>query len=193
MNASSQSLDLRTGTIVLLILIAAATRLVPHPYNFSPLGAMALFGGAYLNKRWLAILIPVAAAYLSDLLLNNTLYAEYYDGFAWYSEGSGWMYLIYAGIAVLGMVALRTVSTGRVLGSALGSSVIFFLASNLICWPGNPMYMQDMGGLMTCYAAGIPFFPGTVAGDLVYSVLLFGGFALLQRHVPTLRPLPVRR
>jgi hypothetical protein len=193
MNATTKSVDLRLGAVVLFILVAAATRFVPHPYNFSPLGAMALFGGAYLSKRWLAILIPVAAAFVSDLLINNVLYSEYYDGFTWMAEGSGWMYLIYATIAVMGMFGLRTVNVGRVLGASLGSSVIFFLASNFICWPGNTMYAQNMGGLVTCYAAGLPFFPGTVAGDLVYSAALFGGFALLQRYLPELRPVTVRR
>jgi hypothetical protein len=193
MNTPTKSVDLRLGAVVLFILVAAATRFVPHPYNFSPLGAMALFGGAYLSKRWLAILIPVAAAFVSDLLINNVLYSEYYDGFTWMAEGSVWMYLIYGAIAVLGMFALRTVSVGRVLGASLGSSVLFFLASNFLCWPGNMMYAQNAGGLMTCYAAGLPFFPGTVAGDLVYSTALFGGFALLQRYLPELRAVPVRR
>jgi len=178
---------------VLLVLVAAATRLVPHPYNFSPLGAIALFSGALLTRRWLAIVLPITAAFVSDLVINNTLYAEYYDSFVWMAEGSGWMYLIYGLIAVLGMFVLRTVSLGRVLGGSLGASILFFIASNFICWPGNPFYAQDLGGLMTCYAAGVPFFPGTVASDLVYSAALFGGYALLQRYLPELRAVPVRR
>ncbi len=193
MNASAKTIDLRLGAIVLLVLVAAATRLVPHPYNFSPLGAIALFSGALLTRRWLAIVLPIAAAFVSDLVINNTLYAEYYDSFVWMAEGSGWMYLIYGLIAVLGMFVLRTVSLGRVLGGSLGASILFFIASNFICWPGNPFYAQDLGGLMTCYAAGVPFFPGTVAGDLVYSAALFGGYALLQRYLPELRVVPVRR
>lgn len=193
MNASAKTIDLRLGAIVLLVLVAAATRLVPHPYNFSPLGAIALFSGALLTRRWLAIVLPIAAAFVSDLVINNTLYAEYYDSFVWMAEGSGWMYLIYGLIAVLGMFVLHTVSLGRVLGGSLGASILFFIASNFICWPGNPFYAQDLGGLMTCYAAGVPFFPGTVAGDLVYSAALFGGYALLQRYLPELRAVPVRR
>ena len=66
-----------------LILVAAASRLVPHPSNFVPVGAMALFGAAALPKRWLAIVVPVLAFYLSDLVLNNTLYASYFEGFYW--------------------------------------------------------------------------------------------------------------
>ncbi|HRO99892.1 MAG TPA: hypothetical protein PLN54_10700 [Flavobacteriales bacterium] len=193
MNASAKTIDLRLGAIVLLVLVAAATRLVPHPYNFSPLGAIALFSGALLTRRWLAIVLPIAAAFVSDLVINNTLYAEYYDSFVWMAEGSGWIYLIYGLIAVLGMFVLHTVSLGRVLGGSLGASILFFIASNFICWPGNPFYAQDLGGLMTCYAAGVPFFPGTVAGDLVYSAALFGGYALLQRYLPELRVVPVRR
>jgi hypothetical protein len=193
MNASTKTIDLRLGAIVLLVLVAAATRLVPHPYNFSPLGAIALFSGALLTRRWLAVMLPVTAAFVSDLVINNTLYAEYHDGFIWLAEGAGWMYLIYVVISILGMVVLRNVGTGSVLGGSLGASIIFFIASNLMCWPGNPMYAQDLGGLMSCYAAGLPFFPGTVAGDLVYSTLLFGGFALLQRVVPELQAVPVQR
>jgi len=79
------------------------------------------------------------------------------------------------------------VTAPRVLGSALGASVLFFLITNLGCWPGNPSYPQSLEGLGLCYAAGLPYFRGTLMGDLFYSGVLFGAFALAQRRFPALR------
>jgi hypothetical protein len=85
------------------------------------------------------------------------------------------------------MLSLKKVNLPRVIGTSLGASAFFFLASNFLCWPGNPMYSADLGGLITCYAAGLPFLAGTVAGDLFYNAVLFGGFALVLRTFPELR------
>lgn len=169
--------------LISLVLVAAATRLLPHPPNFVPVGAMALFGAAALPKKWLAFLLPILAYYLSDLVLNNVFYAEYFQGFYWGMDP--W---IYGGIALMilfGMVVLRgsSLGWGRIGGAALGASVIFFLLSNFGVWLGGMMYPKTADGLMACYVAGLPFLGMSLAANLVFSGVLFGaakGFGLVK-------------
>jgi hypothetical protein len=159
------------------ILVAAALRLLPHPPNFTPIGAMALFGGAYLGRRWLAFAAPIGALLLSDLVLG------FYHG----------MVTVYATVALIvlvGWVALSRVSPIRVGAAALASSILFFVVTNFGMWLFSGFYPLTAAGLTDCYVAAIPFFQNTVAGDLFYSGLLFGGFALLERAVPRLRVQP---
>ncbi len=171
-----------------MIALAALSRLLPHPHNFTPIGAMGLFGAAYFSRRWLAVLVPFAALWLSDLFLNNVIYArlmpDYYDGFAWF--GSAWVYGSFFLIVLLGFVVLRKVKLTSLLGASLGASVIFFLVTNFGVWLGNPMYPQTLGGLGTAYALGIPFFWNTLLGDLVYTGLLFGVFEWVKSARPDL-------
>lgn len=175
------------GPLVLcgMILVAAMTRLLPHPWNFSPVEAMALFGGAYFASRWFAVLIPLAALLVSDVglgLIHGGTYAGYF--------GSTSFWLVYACIAlsaVLGLGLRGKVSGARVLAFSLAGSVLFFVVTNFSAWLGSPMYPQNSAGLTAAYVAGIPFFKWTLMGTLFYSALLFGGFALLRQRVPALR------
>jgi anaerobic C4-dicarboxylate transporter len=90
-------------------------------------------------------------------------------------------------IALAGIFILKKINPQRVIAGALTSTAIFFLVSNFGCWIGNTSYAQDLGGLMTCYVAGIPFLKGTLLGDLFYSGVLFGMFALAQKQFPVLQ------
>jgi hypothetical protein len=164
----------RLVALVSAILVAAVLRLVPHPPNFTPIGAMALFSGAYLGKRGLAFLAPLAALLLSDVVLG------FYSGM-WVT------YVAVALIVLIGRLALSRVSVVRVGVAAVASSVLFFLVSNFGVWALSGMYPHDLAGLAACYVAAIPFFQNTLAGDLFYSGLLFGGFALAEHLVPRLR------
>jgi len=156
------------------IAAAAALRLVPHPPNFSPIDAMALFSGAYLGRRALAFAAPLGALLLSDLVLG------FYSGM--------WVQYLAVGLVVLlSWLALRRVSPLRIGVAAVASSVLFFVVTNFAVWLLSGMYPSTLPGLAACYVAAIPFFQNTVAGDLFYSGLLFGGFALLERAVPALR------
>lgn len=178
---------LSPGPLVLfgLMLVAALTRLLPHPPNFSPVEAIALFGGAsFASRRW-AMGIPLFAMLLSDVALgalHGGDYAGYLGGLSFWS--------VYACVAlsVLMGFGLRGKATGtRVLGYALAGSVLFFAVTNCGAWISNPIYPRTLGGLGAAYVAGIPFFQWTVLGTVVYSALLFGGFALLRRRLPVLR------
>jgi hypothetical protein len=156
------------------ILVAAALRLVPHPPNFTPIGAMALFSGAYLGRRGLAFVAPLGAMLLSDIVLG------FYSGF-WIT------YVAVALIVLIGWLALQSVSVLRVGGAAIASSVLFFVVSNFGTWALSGMYAHTLAGLAACYVAAIPFFQNTVAGDLFYAALLFGGFRIAELLLPRLR------
>ncbi len=183
---NSEKVNIKFIVLVALILIAAFSRLVPHMPNFSPLGAIGIFGAAHFSKKWQALLIPIAATWLSDLFINNVVYAKYYPTFTWFADGFYWQYGAYLLIVIVGFFIMKKVTTGTVLAGALASTTIFFLVSNFGCWPGSS-YPQNFTGLMECYAAGIPFLKGTLLGDLFYCTVLFGGFAFAQNQVPALR------
>jgi hypothetical protein len=156
------------------IAAAAALRLVPHPPNFSPIDAMALFSGAYLGRRWLAFAAPLGALLLSDALLG-------------FYQGMEFQYVSVALIVLLGWVALPKVSVVRLGAAAVAGSVLFFAITNFGTWLTSGMYPHTISGLAACYVAAIPFYQNTLAGDLVYSALLFGGFALAEHLLPILR------
>ncbi len=170
MNATTS----RLLAILTAIVAAAALRLVPHPPNFAPIGAMALFSGAQLGRRPLAFAAPLGAMLLSDALLG-------------FHTGMVFVYASVALIVLLGSAALKRVSVLRLAGAAVASSVLFFVITNFGTWLLSGIYPMTASGLAACYVAAIPFFQNTVAGDLFYAGLLFGGFALLERAVPVLR------
>ena len=188
--ASAPTFSPRASGLLLfaLIVAAAVSRLLPHPPNFSPIEAIALFGGAhFLNRSW-AVLAPLAAMFLSDLLLGVIQGGIYFEYFA-----SAHFLAIYACIAlsaVLGFGLRNRVKSARVLGYSLAGSLLFFLITNFAVWltatdvVAHPACSASLGA---CYLAGLPFLKWTVLGTLVYSAVLFGGYELLQRRVPGLR------
>ena len=163
----------RLLALLAAIFVAAALRLVPHPPNFPPIGAMALFSGAYLGRRSLALVVPFAAMLLSDAILG------FYSGM-WVT------YLAVALIFLVGRVALPRVSVSRVAGTAVASSVLFFLVTNFGVWALSGMYPHTTAGLAACFVAAVPFFQNTLAGDLFYATLLFGGFRVAELLLPRL-------
>ncbi|MEN0003768.1 MAG: DUF6580 family putative transport protein [Bacteroidota bacterium] len=184
-----KKIDPKLGVITLLIAVVALSRLFSPLYNFTPITAMALFGGAYFSRKWLAFVIPFAAMWLSDLYLNNVVYAakypDYYTSFTWF--GDMWVYASFFLIVLLGMGLLQKVSFLRVAGTSLLASVLFFLITNFGAWLSLPMYTKDISGLMQSYAAGIPFFQYTVAGDLFYAFIFFGAFEWMKSRFPQLQ------
>ena len=168
---------IRLAALLGAVAAAAALRLVPHPPNFSPIDAMALFSGAYLGRRALAIAAPLAALLISDLVLG-------------FYPGMMFQYAAVVLIAVLGSIALTRVGLARLAGATVASSLLFFTVSNFGVWLVGGIYPHTLAALGTCYVAAIPFFQNTIAGDLFYAALLFGGFALAEHFVPKLRAGP---
>ena len=176
------------GPLVLaaLIFVAALSRLLPHPPNFSPVEAIALFGGAFFASRAWALAVPLLAMLVSDLVLGAMVgggYAMYLGGISFWS-----VYACIAALTVLGFGLRGRTSAPRVLGYGLAGSVLFFVVTNFGAWLGSAAFdPQNAAGLAAAYVAGIPFFKWTIAGTLAYSAFLFGGFALLRRQLPVLR------
>ncbi|THH41201.1 DUF6580 family putative transport protein [Neolewinella litorea] len=181
----SDSRNAQLPALLFLIFLAAASRLLPHWPNFGPVGAMALFGAAMFDRKWMAFMVPFAALYLSDLALNNLWYAEYYEGFFW-----GFNAWVYAGFGItvlmgLGLLRARQFSWLRLGGVTLGTTAIFFLLTNLGVWLGSPLYPQTVTGLVAAYTAGLPFLLNSLAGDLLFAALLFGGAQYLAPRPKT--------
>ncbi|MEL6718745.1 MAG: DUF6580 family putative transport protein [Bacteroidota bacterium] len=186
----NQQKNLRVGVISAIIVVAALSRLllVMIP-NFSPIGAIALFGAAYFGKRYLAFLIPLAAMWMSDLLINNVIYPrmfpEYYDGaFAW--GVSWWVYGAFTLTVIAGFFMLRKVSFKNVALASVITAIAFFLITNFGVWAGGAMYPKTMSGLMLCYGAAIPFFWNTLLSNLIFAAALFGGYEFLKQRYTVL-------
>jgi len=164
-----------------LIALAALTRLLPHPPNFTPLAAIALFGAAYFNRQWLMLAVPFAALFLSDLFINNVIYRELY-GNQFTFITSWWIYAAFTLVMLVGMGWFSNKVTGiSVLGASLSASAIFFLVTNFSVWAESGMYPKTAAGLAACYTAGIPFLGNTVLGDLFFSAAMFGVYEWVRR------------
>ena len=170
-----------------LLLLAAISRMIPHPYNFAPIGAMSLFGAAYFSNKKLAFALPLLAFFISDLFVNNILYADYYTSFVLISPGFYWTYGAMIAIVLAGVLILKKVNLKRVVGGALTASILFFIISNFGVWLTTPTYSFSLSGLIACYTAAIPFFHMTVLGDLFYCGALFGLFEFAKYKLPELQ------
>ena len=151
---------------LLVILMAVILRLLPHLPNVAPIAAMALFGGAYLNKKY-ALVIPLVALFLSDIFLG------FYQG----------MIFVYGSFLLTGLIGLwlkNHKSFLNIILASLTSSVLFFLITNFGVWFTGIMYPKSFSGLMESYLMGLPFFRNTLLGDLGYVGLFFGSYELVR-------------
>lgn len=161
-----------TVVAVGLIFVAALARLLPHPANFAPIGALALYGGAEFAGLG-GLGVALGAMFVSDIFLG-------FHGGMWHVYGA------FVLIFIVGRMLRRNLSTPNVIGSSLVASAIFYLVTNAGVWaqgffePAARMYPLTAAGLMQSYVMGLPFLGGTVWGDLSYSVALFGLTALVQ-------------
>jgi len=160
-------------TIAALICLAALSRIAPHWWNLTAVGAVCLFGGAYFERKWLAFLVPLAALAISDVFLQTFVY-----------RGMGPNYFKYVCFAVtvpLGMLLQGRTRLVPVASAAVGAAALFFLLSNFAVWYAGDgtgqerMYPFTPAGLLACYIAAIPFSLNALYGNLVFSGLLFGG------------------
>ncbi len=181
----------RIAVLVAMILLAALSRLVPHPPNFTPVAAVALFAAAYFPSKWAAFLVPLLALFVSDLALEATTRWGIYDGWLARSHGfhasMGFVYAAMALIGCLGLLLRRKKTLLTVSGAVLAGSILFFVVTNFAVWALTSMYPRTGAGLLTCYLAGLPFFHWTLLGDACCATVLFGGFALAEKYVPLLQ------
>ena len=164
----------RLMTIIGIVVFAAASRLLPHLPNISPIAAVALFGGAMLSGRRTAFVIPLAAMFLSDLFLG-------------FHRQLPVVYLCFLATVAMGRLLAERRSPLSVAAAALASSLLFFVVTNFSVWAFDGLYPQTLAGFTTCFVAALPFFQHSLVGDLSYTIALFGGFSLLTRWIPALR------
>jgi len=183
-----KKLNIQTGVLTIIILLAAFTRIMPHPPNFSPIAAIGLFGAAHFTKKWQSFLVPLLAIWLSDLVINNFIYSFQESGFIWFYGGFYWQYLSYILIIFSGHIIFKNkISIPTSLGGIFASSGIFFIVSNFGVWTTSAMYPKNISGLVMCYAAGIPFLNNTIISDALFTTVLFGIYYLLQKEFSPLR------
>jgi hypothetical protein len=158
---------------VILIVAAGISRLIPHPMNFAPITAIALFGGMYFDRRFAPIL-PLAALLISDYFLG--MY-----------EGIMWVYGSFLLVVAIGMMARSHKSVPVIAGSTLTGSLLFFIITNFGVWQSGVLYPLTWDGFVACYVAALPFFRNAVLGDIFYVTVLFGAFEFGLKYVPQLR------
>ena len=188
-----KKINLQTGVLSIIILLAAFTRIMPHPPNFSPMAAIGLFGAAHFAKKWQAFFIPLIGIWISDLVINNYVYSSSSSNFVWFYSGFYWQYISYILIIFAGLFIFnRGISLTKTFGGMISSSGIFFFVSNFGVWAGGIMYPKNFGGLINCYAAGVPFIHNTIISDVLFTTVLFGTYYLLQVEYSSLKIKPLK-
>jgi len=156
-----------------IVFLAAFIRLIPHPPNFAPIAAVALFGGSYFNKKWAAFIVPLFAMFITDLILgfHATMWA---------------VYLSFVMIVGIGMLMIKQKKVTNIFLASVSSSVLFFIVTNFGLWISTPYYEKTGVGLAACYTAAIPFFHYTLLGDLFFVAVIFGLYELAKAKLPQL-------
>jgi hypothetical protein len=158
-----------------MVLAAAAIRLAPHPMNFTPIGALALFGGAYFSSKRQALIVPLLSLIIGDAITG-------------FHPLIPFVYASFLVSVAIGFWLRRRRSATRIGAATLAGATQFFLVTNFALWASSiGSYPRTAAGLAACYIAGIPLFWNTLAGDAFYAALLFGGMALAERKFPALR------
>jgi len=165
----------RAVLILGIVVLCAALRVVPHPMNFAPIGAMALFCGAYFSSKRTAFLVPLLALLAGDFV----------SGF---HALMAWVYASFLVSVSIGFWLRPQKSAARIGAATLAGAIQFFLITNFALWlSAIGSYPKTWNGLVECYLAGLPLLGNTLAGDAFYAALLFGGMALAEKRFPSLR------
>ena len=193
---SIQKINPRFAAIFLLIILAAAMR-IPNaaqitPWaNFTPIGALGLFGGAYFNSKWKAFALPMLSLLISDLIINIFIfkgrYGIMYNG--WYI-----IYGIFTLIVFFGKHLIQKVSIKNILIAGIVAALSHWLIADFAVWADGGTDLRTMmpltknwAGLLQCYMQGLPFMRNFLTGNLVYGGILFGGFELAQQRFVSLK------
>ena len=154
-----------------LLLFGVIARFLPHPANFAPIAAIALFGAVYLPKR-MALILPLAAMFVSDLFI----------GF----YGASVMIAVYASFLLTGIFGLwlrRHKKWYTIGGGTILSAILFFIVTNFAVWAFTPWYAKTLSGLLQCFSMALPFFRNTLFGNMFYATSLFGAYELASLYV----------
>jgi len=154
-----------TGFIILGVL----TRIIPHPPNFTAIGAVALFAGAFINDKKLSFIIPVFIMMLSDLILGYSMVIS--------------VYISFIIMVLLGSLLEKNQNGIRIINTTLIASLVFFLITNFSVFLTSSLYPKNIIGLIECYTLAIPFFMNTIMGNIIYSLIMFYSFNMIQKRI----------
>ena len=179
--------DRRFWFLAAVSVVAAFSRIIPHPMNFAPMTALALFGGATFASRRAAFLVPLVALLLSDCLLQATYALGWQLNWGFY-PGQWLAYACMAATIGLGTLLRGRIGVPTVAAATLAGSLLFFAVTNFpgqygLAW-WNPV---TPAGVSQSYADAIPFFRNALLGNAVYATLMFGSLALAESRFPSLR------
>ena len=170
----------RWMALMTVVVLAVLSRWIPHPWNWTAMGAVALFAGAKFERLTMALAVPLLALFVTDLVLG-------------FHETMVFVYGSFALIAVFGWWQGSRLEGRSVLGASVASSLLFYFITNFGMWMMTTMYPPTAAGLMMSYAAGLPFLGNQIVGDLFYSAMLFGAWSLAENRFSSLAPAPIRR
>lgn len=152
---------------IILIALGVVLRLSPHPANFSPIAAIALFSGVYLEKKYV-FFVPLLAMIFSDMELG-------------FYAGSVVVYACFSLSAGIGLWIRNHKHVTTIIGGTLLSSVLFYLITNFNWWYADALYPKTMAGLFQSYINALPFFRNTLLGDMTYTGIFFIGYEVIRR------------
>lgn len=181
----------RNITLLLMILVVTAFRLLVtfnsdtlQFANFTPIGAIALFGGAYFKDNLKAFAFPLLSLLISDFVLYTTIYSQYVDMLL---VQELYTYLAIALMVLAGKVMLKKVTVVNLLASTIVITLIHWIVSDFGSWYKNPLFTQDLAGYWNCLVKAIPFEIRFLEGTLIYGAILFGAFEMLKAKYPVLK------
>ncbi|MBK8054058.1 MAG: hypothetical protein IPK35_12510 [Saprospiraceae bacterium] len=170
--------------VVLLMIIGAFSRLIPHVPNFTPTEGITIFGVAFLGRKYLSIILPCVLIYLTDFVINNTVARSFFtevEGTVWFSN-----YMIFNVISLVLVVfttsiILKKINIVSVALAAILASVIFYVITNFgALFSPASLYTKDFSGLMQSYLAGLPFFRTSLFSNLMFTTIIFGSYYIIN-------------
>ncbi|QEK51115.1 hypothetical protein FYC62_05065 [Pedobacter aquae] len=184
---SLNKINVRNWVLVVMILAAAATRFFSLGEqtawsNFTPVGAIAMFGGTYFTNKYKAYLVPLITLFISDIFVTYSYTGEFtlfYNGFIW-------VYICFVAMVFIGSL-IKTVNVNTVLLGSLAGVLIHWLVTDIEPWLGGTLYNKDITGYYQSLIAAIPFEKNLLLGNLVFGAVLYGGFELAKSKFTILK------
>lgn len=193
---TEKQMNIRFIVLIVLTMLVGFFRVFSHKMNlgamanFTPIGAMAIFGGAYFRNYTKAYLFPIVTLFLSDIILMQVFYSEHASGLLY--KGWYWTYLAFSLMVLIGRF-IKKINVKSFLISAISAALIHWVIADLGVWLGGGTnmvtglpYTRDINGLINCYVLAIPYMKNMLLGNLIYGAILFGSFELAQHRFPIL-------
>ena len=182
----------RFAVLVIFIIVVGSLRICNAAEltawsNFTPIGAMAMFGGAYFKQRWKSFAFPLLTLFLGDIIIHTVIYDGLY-------EGRPLIYIAFSMIVLIGILIIRQVTVKNIAAASIVSTLSFWLIADFAVWMGGGIDVRtqvplsrDIHGLLQCYWQGFPYMINFLLGTLFYSAVMFGVFEWMQKRFPALQ------